>query len=329
MPQVSIIMPAYNTEEYIEEAIESVIQQTFTEWELLIIDDGSPDGLAEIVKKYVKGDSRIRLIQQENAGVSVARNRGIQEAIGKYISFLDSDDYYLPSFLDKLLKRAQETRGEIIYCGYITEGRKKNFFIGTPYREGNLLYPILFGEQKIAIVALLIRRDFLNLSQIQFTPNCRMAEDWEFIAKIIAKAQNYYAVQDELYFYRHRLGSATKLKYNPYLEDCVKVNLRLKEFLTENYFKEDRDECIERVSIISGVLFENARKALAAGDYPSILMMLEKYKTDFPLKTSGVKQTILLKIVHSRSEPIWRIYSTMYFFRKSISQKFKKIIKFF
>ena len=109
---VSVIMPAYNTEEYIEKAIQSVLEQTFSNWELLVIDDGSPDNLAEIVKKYENRDSRTRLIQQVNQGVSVARNLGIEEAQGKYISFLDSDDYYLATFLEKLVNRAEETKGE-------------------------------------------------------------------------------------------------------------------------------------------------------------------------------------------------------------------------
>src|SRR5581483_7287295 len=97
MPDVSIILPTYNRVDTIPRAVESVRRQTFTDWELIVIDDGSTDGTAERINNL---DPRIRILRQENQGCYVARNRGIAEAKGRFIAFLDSDDEWLPHFLE-------------------------------------------------------------------------------------------------------------------------------------------------------------------------------------------------------------------------------------
>ena len=99
---ISVIMPAYNVEEYIEKSIDSVLQQTYTNWELIIINDGSMDNTKKIVENYLHIDMRIIYLEQENKGVSVARNKGIDSAKGKYIAFLDADDLWTKDALEKL-----------------------------------------------------------------------------------------------------------------------------------------------------------------------------------------------------------------------------------
>ena len=118
-PSVSVVMPAYNAEKYIEESITSVINQTYTNWELIVIDDGSKDNTAEIVKQFAEKDKRITLyLNEKNMGVAKTRNRGFDMAKGEYIALLDSDDIWLPEKLEKQLKLAEETDAEIIYCSY-------------------------------------------------------------------------------------------------------------------------------------------------------------------------------------------------------------------
>lgn len=97
---VTVVIPAYNASEYIGETIESVLQQSFTDFELLVINDGSTDNTAEVVRSYSQKDSRVTLLSQVNQGVSVARNTGIQQAKGEFVAFLDSDDLWLPNKLD-------------------------------------------------------------------------------------------------------------------------------------------------------------------------------------------------------------------------------------
>ena len=118
MPQVSIITPCYNASRFISQTIDSVLTQTFTDWEMIIVDDGSKDDSSDIVEKYVKKDSRIRLIQQPNGGSANARNHGIREATGRYIALLDADDLWLPQFLEKQIEFMKEKNAICVYSSY-------------------------------------------------------------------------------------------------------------------------------------------------------------------------------------------------------------------
>lgn len=136
-PRVSVIMPAYNAERFIDEAISSVLSQTMTDWELIVIDDCSEDSSFQIAQNYANKDSRIRVLKNpENSGVAKTRNRGLDLFHGQYVAFLDSDDYWEPQMLEKMLSRAEETWADIVYCSYslIDENGKKvcNDFIVPP-----------------------------------------------------------------------------------------------------------------------------------------------------------------------------------------------------
>lgn len=127
-PVVSVIMPAYNAEKFIEEAISSVLAQSVSNWELIVIDDGSQDGTQQIVADFTRKDPRVRLmVNEENMGVAKSRNRGLDVCCGEYVALLDSDDYWQPNMLEKMIACAQSTQADIIYCSYaiVDENRKK------------------------------------------------------------------------------------------------------------------------------------------------------------------------------------------------------------
>ena len=113
---VSIITPLYNCERFIGQTIESVLAQTYPEWEMVVVNDGSTDGGAEIVRRYAAQDGRIRLFEQPNKGCAAARNRGLSEAKGRYYVFLDADDYWDPDFLEKQLAFMQAKNAAIVTC---------------------------------------------------------------------------------------------------------------------------------------------------------------------------------------------------------------------
>lgn len=118
-PFFSIIIPAYNREKLISATIQSVIDQTFTDWECIVVDDGSTDGTKDVIKGLIEKDSRIRYIYQENAERSAARNNGINNARGEYICFLDSDDFYLDSHLQQLWTKIKSNKLSLIITDYI------------------------------------------------------------------------------------------------------------------------------------------------------------------------------------------------------------------
>lgn len=136
-PKVTVIMPAYNAARFIEEAIMSVVNQTFTDWELLVIDDGSKDETVRLAEKFAQNDERIKVFcNEKNMGVARTRNRGFDLAKGQWIALLDSDDVWMPKKLEKQLELAEETGADIVYCSYgiVDENgeRVKNSYITRP-----------------------------------------------------------------------------------------------------------------------------------------------------------------------------------------------------
>lgn len=120
---ISVIIPMYNAEKYVDKILNCILSQTYSSFELIIIDDGSNDNTLSKCKFYSRIDNRVRLISQENQGVSVARNKGIEMSLGEYVSFIDADDLVRKDFLEVLYKNAIETNADIVCCECIqTEG---------------------------------------------------------------------------------------------------------------------------------------------------------------------------------------------------------------
>jgi len=119
MPSVSVIVPVYQVEEYLSKCVDSILNQTFGDFELILVDDGSPDRCGEICDRYKAVDGRIRVIHQLNQGVSAARNNGVKEAKGEYIAFIDSDDWVDKNYLSVLYEMCVRGNAQISICTYI------------------------------------------------------------------------------------------------------------------------------------------------------------------------------------------------------------------
>ena len=131
MPKISIIIPVYKVEAYLPACLDSVLAQTFSDWEAICVNDGSPDNCGKILSEYAQKDSRIKVITQENQGVSVARNKALENAQGKYICFLDSDDELAPTFLQKMYQAIMDTNSDMVWCDF-QQGEVKQ-----PWQEQN------------------------------------------------------------------------------------------------------------------------------------------------------------------------------------------------
>ena len=119
-PKVSVIIPVYNTEKYLRECLDSVVNQTLRDIEIICVDDGSTDASPEILRKYAEKDSRVQVFTQEKSNAGAARNVGLSKAAGEYLAFLDSDDYYELSMLEHMLACAQERAADVVVCRYHT-----------------------------------------------------------------------------------------------------------------------------------------------------------------------------------------------------------------
>ncbi|HWQ62207.1 MAG TPA: glycosyltransferase family 2 protein [Negativicutes bacterium] len=223
---ISIIMPAYNMEAYIGESILSVLSQTFRDWELIVINDGSTDDTSHVVRRF--SDDRIRLIEQNNKGVSAARNAGLDSARGAYVSFLDADDLWDITFLQSLF--AAIRNHTFAYSGYRKlheNGRISKY--KYKYCNGSILKDALSMITWVHFGAMLVDRRILD--GIRFTEGVRSGEDLEFIYKVLSRA-DAVAVPRELATYRFRPGSASKQPHKD-PDNIVKRTKRLSAFFND------------------------------------------------------------------------------------------------
>ncbi len=143
--KISVIMPVYKVEDYVGKAIESILAQTFTEWELFAVDDGSPDKSGKICEEYAKKDSRIKVIHQENAGAPAARNRAIDLASGKYLYFMDSDDWAEPDMLLDMYNLALTNSSQLVIAGYYIDSYYDD---ENKYTQEQSVQPCVFHTDK-------------------------------------------------------------------------------------------------------------------------------------------------------------------------------------
>lgn len=137
-PKVSIIVPIYNVEKYLDRCIQSLINQTLKEIEIILVDDGSPDNCPQMCDKYAKEDARVKVVHKQNAGLGYARNSGLEIAIGEYVAFVDSDDYVDITMYEKLYNETINNKYDIVYCGFIVENRDKSTY--TENTKDRVLY---------------------------------------------------------------------------------------------------------------------------------------------------------------------------------------------
>ena len=207
MPEISIIVPVYNVEKYLEECIDSIISQSYKDFELLLIDDGSTDNSLSICKKYEMIDRRISVIHQDNQGLSGARNTGLDHYTGSYVTFIDSDDKIHPDYLAALMKNIEENKADIVICGFkkLTKTVSETSLSECmEVIDGITACKRLYLEndpQKIAVSVWAKLYSSHLFEDIRF-PLRKIHED-EFITyKLFYKAKRIIVTKNKLYFYR-------------------------------------------------------------------------------------------------------------------------------
>lgn len=217
-PLVSIITPLYNSEKFITETIESVIAQTYTNWEMLIVNDCSKDNGAKIVEEYVKKDKRIKLFNNEkNMGVSFTRNRAIDLSQGKYVAFLDSDDVWHKEKLEKQIKFMEDNNLSLTYTSY-TKMNEDGSLRGTINVPEKLNYKELLKNCLInCISGVYLKEKFKN---IYFRKT--KVEDYIFWLEMFKKIDFAYGIQESLAYYRVSNNSRSSNKI-----DIVKFHWKI------------------------------------------------------------------------------------------------------
>lgn len=208
MPRIAVIVPVYKVESFLDQCINSILKQTFDDFLLVLVDDGSPDSCGSKCDNYSKIDSRIVCIHKENGGLSSARNAGIDYAIKnteiRYISFIDSDDYVLPTFLESLYKSIETTNSDMSLCNFYRV--KQNEIISKSEIDYRFNPNDCFFGKTVSVVAWnkLYKKELFN--DIRY-PIGKLHEDEHIIHRLVALCNKISFVEDALYCYRQNENS--------------------------------------------------------------------------------------------------------------------------
>lgn len=215
---VSVVVPIYGVEDYLENCVNSILNQTYKNIEIILVDDGSPDKCGKICDDYAILDSRVKVLHKKNGGLSDARNVGIEVACGKYITFIDSDDYISEDYISVLLKSLMEEDADISICKLKATSNLKED-VSSKTQEGIFIY-----STETAIEEMLYSKEFstsacgrmfcTNLFDDVRFPVGRYSEDLFTIYRIILQSKKIVFVKREAYFYYTRPGSITNEKFS-------------------------------------------------------------------------------------------------------------------
>lgn len=236
MPLVSVIMPCYNMEKFIAHSIQSVRNQSFTDWELLIVDDASTDKTVEVVLPYCKQDDRVNLIAKtEHSGIADSRNEALAIARGRYLAFLDADDIWHPDKLEKQLAFMQENEAAFSYSAYDLIDEEGQALQKTIATIGNLNYEDYLRNTIIGCSTVMVDKEKVGEVQV---PHFRTSEDTATWLNLLRKGFVAHAIDDALVSYRIRRKSASsnKFKASHDLWSVYRKQEKLSFFKASGYF---------------------------------------------------------------------------------------------
>ncbi len=241
--KVSVIIPMYNAFEYLRPAMDSILDQTLREIEIICIDDGSVDHTLEVIKEYQKADSRVRIVTENNAGPSVARNKGIIRARGEYVAFLDADDFYEKTLLEALYSEAKANDLDIAVCEYDVYNDKRSRFEKSIDGEySNLLvsgeviskskYPdYIFQSVTGYVWNKLFKNSFLKEKQLTFAPELYVFEDVHFVLMAMSLAERVGKCDGVLVHHRIYSSQSRPKLFRKYYNQVPVIYEKLKQYL--------------------------------------------------------------------------------------------------
>lgn len=280
-PEISIIIPVYNVEKYLPRCINSILSQTYSNYELILIDDGSTDNSGCICDQYGITDTRLKVIHQNNAGVVVARNRAIEIAQGDFITFVDSDDYLENTFLIETIKKAYDTNADIIWTDYFESSQRmkslpdykaiKSIEMTVKYLISDAIKGFLWNK--------LIKRSFYINCSIQTDESCTMMEDKYIMLQLLCNKPAMEYIPKPLYHYSIRATSVTGASKYPFLKALPNIQ-HMYEYLQNNgifdIYKDEFGQFAMKVkfTILSEYGIEKSR---------AFMSFAHKYISNYPL----------------------------------------------
>lgn len=317
---ISVIVPVYNVEKYLSECIDSVLSQTYDNYEIILVDDGSTDNSGKICDEYAEKHDKITVIHKENSGPSKTRNVGLEISKGEYIYFLDSDDYLVSDAFDKLIKTAKKENADVVFFDAHSFADPEDAFdVKQGYLRKNdyktdVGYSVLTELNKnkdfhCAIYLLLIRKSFLLKNEISFLKTAFCSEDMLFTYQLFCVAQRVAQCHEVLYYRRYRKSSiVTSKKTARHYLSCKAVYEEIKIF-SENIGKLEDATAKAFVVRCAYNALDNYLKISTAEK--------EKYKNDY----KSLKKIILKDNAYGDTALKMRCYGKIFWFVYKVFEK--------
>ena len=284
-PKISVILPVYNAEKYLSSTLDSVLSGSFSDFEVIAVNDGSTDGSLGILNSYAERDNRIKIIDKQNTGVSDTRNVAIEAAEGDYLAFLDADDIYSPEYLERMYSAATEKGADVTVCGYTTFRGDAPVF---PDSQGKEAKPVTVKELldtglMTPLWVKLVKRRMVIDNGISFKVEQRYSEDLFFSWKICSIADNMYILEDKLYGYRLIAGGATTKYHADLFEQYKRAFEDVRLFLNEHGTACEEDNL--NLSFVRGL--------------PAFLLMLSRKKCSLKEKMHDIRAILSDEVISS------------------------------
>lgn len=310
VPKVSIIIPTYNSEKTIEETISSIQQQSFTNWELIIIDDGSQDDTVDVIKNIA--EPRIKLFVYENGGVGVARNRGIAQATGEFIAFLDADDLWTRDKLASQIEAlTQNHQAKVAYSwtSFVDKNGTFLFSGATLYYEGNVYKHLLLTNFLLSGSNILVHRDALDVVK-GFNPNLPYVADWDFYLRL-AKNFDFVVVPKYQILYRQSTNSMSSK-----IEEIKQESLQVIDAAFQTAPAQFETLKNKSYSILHLYCADLYRKKIDVQDKKSLISAQKNLKTSILLDPISLLSSNTLRVLTKLT--LWKLYLTMptHYFRQ-------------
>lgn len=327
MPTISVIVPVYNVEPYIHRCVDSILAQTFTDFELILVDDGSPDNCGKICDDYAQIDSRIRVIHQENGGLSAARNAGIDSAHGKYIMFCDSDDYVADIFLEKMYGIAQNHKNAFIVSNLwkVKDGKQISYQPDNDEVECVSYFDIYKRGISAYVCNKIYETELIQNHSIRFNESCKFAEDVGFNTQYCLLCNDCIYISKALYYYVDNKNSIMNKYYPDYFELHLPLFWSRLPLLSKMEIAEYCDIWLYHFLILFNNVFDsrcafNYREKL---NYNQRMIVSKEFRYCLEHASGKSENPFVIKILRTHNYYLFWFFSQLVKFKQTLKGKLK------
>lgn len=291
--RISVIVPIYNVGEYLNRCIESIVYQTYTKLEIILVDDGSSDGCPQMCDEWAEKDTRIKVIHKTNGGLSDARNSGMKIATGKYISFIDSDDYIALDFFETLLSVMKKENSDIVECSVV------KFYEDGRFEKYSDDLAVTTFETESALSGLIAENPFhqhvwnklYKTQLVQDIPYAvgKLNEDEFWTYQVFGRAQKVSKINKTMYYYFQRNSSIMGVRYNFRRLDALEGKSNRQKYIEKNY---PNLAAQAKIDFYGSCMFayQCVIKYLSGKEKREAITRIKRYKQECNLSVSEIKK---------------------------------------